>query len=78
LSISDHDLNIDIYFFTQHTRAKYRYQNMLVFCIFNVPLEEHFALDDSVDEKKIFFFKILLNHLIMDCVKKFCFSSLFL
>ncbi len=30
LSISDHDLNIDIYIFTQHTRAKYRYQNMLV------------------------------------------------
>ena len=27
------------------------------FCIFNVPPEEHFAADDSVDEKKIFFFK---------------------
>ena len=30
LSRSNHDLNIDISIFTQHKRAKYRYQNILV------------------------------------------------
>ncbi len=30
LTISDHVLNIDISIFTQHKRAKYRYQNILV------------------------------------------------